>query len=104
MIGGHTPVAARRAGRLGDGFFPAKGSVEELAELVRVLRGAATAAGRDPDAIELTTGARDLDGVKRLHDIGFTRFVAPPPAYDIAQLPAAFARLQEELVGPLAAI
>jgi hypothetical protein len=42
--------------------------------------------------------------MKRLHDIGFTRFVAPPPAYDIAQLPAAFARLQEELVGPLASI
>ena len=68
------------------------------------MRDAATAAGRDPDAIELTTGARDLDGVKQLHDIGFTRFVAPPPAYDVAKLPTAFARLQEELVGPLASI
>ena len=71
---------------------------------MKVMRGAAAAAGRNPDAIELTTGARDLDGMKQLHDIGFTRFVAPPPAYDIAQLPAAFARLQEELVGPLASI
>ncbi|HEY5860876.1 MAG TPA: LLM class F420-dependent oxidoreductase [Actinomycetota bacterium] len=104
VIGGHTPIAARRAGRLGDGFFPAKGSVDELGVLVEVMRETAAAAGRNPDEIELTTGARDLDGMKRLHDIGFTRFVAPPPAYDIAQLPAAFARLQEELVGPLASI
>ncbi|MGD9704237.1 MAG: TIGR03619 family F420-dependent LLM class oxidoreductase, partial [Acidimicrobiia bacterium] len=104
VIGGHTPIAARRAGRLGDGFFPGKGSVEELGALLAVMRSAAADAGRDPDQIVLTTAARDLDGMKRLTDIGFTRFITPPPAYDVAQLPAAFARLQEELVGPLEAL
>src|SRR5918997_1050795 len=29
-IGGHSPAAARRAGRVGDGFFPAKGDVPTL--------------------------------------------------------------------------
>jgi probable F420-dependent oxidoreductase len=104
VIGGHTAVAARRAGRLGDGFFPAKGSVEELAAFIEVMRTAALDAGRDPSAIVLTTAARDLDTMKRLRDLGFTRFVAPPPAFAVEQLPAAFARLQEELIGPLSAL
>ncbi len=30
VIGGHTEVAARRAGRLGDGFFPGRGSPATL--------------------------------------------------------------------------
>ena len=30
-VGGHTDIAARRAGRLGDGFFPGRGSTEDLA-------------------------------------------------------------------------
>ena len=71
---------------------------------MQVMRDAAVAADRDPDAIELTTGARDLDGMKELHDLGFTRFIVPPPAFDLAQLPAAFARLQEDVVAPLAAL
>ena len=53
-IGGHSEAAARRAGRLGDGFFPGKGSHEELAHLFDVMREAAEQAGRDPDAIEVT--------------------------------------------------
>ena len=32
-VGGHTDAAARRAGRLGDGFFPAGGDHDELARL-----------------------------------------------------------------------
>ena len=38
LVGGHSKVAARRAGRLGDGFFPGKGSHEELPELFEVMR------------------------------------------------------------------
>ena len=53
-VGGHTKAAARRAGRLGDGFFPGKGSREEQAELFDVVRATAKEHGRDPDAIELT--------------------------------------------------
>lgn len=51
-IGGHSPAAARRAGRVGDGFFPAEGDV---ASLVRMARTEAAEAGRDPASIEITT-------------------------------------------------
>ena len=36
VIGGHTPAAARRAGRRGDGFFPGSGTIEELTELFAI--------------------------------------------------------------------
>jgi probable F420-dependent oxidoreductase len=77
-IGGHSKAAARRAGRLGDGFFPARGSVEQLTELFEVARNEATQAGRDPSAIEMTCGgAMDIEGVKRLADAGADRLVIP---------------------------
>jgi probable F420-dependent oxidoreductase len=77
-VGGHTKAAARRAGRLGDGFFPARGSHEELASLFELARSTATEAGRDPSVIEMTCGgAMDIDGVKRFADIGADRLVIP---------------------------
>jgi len=82
-VGGHTEVAARRAGRLGDGFFPGKGSHEELARLFDVVRDTAVEHGRDPSTIELTTGGngaiggKALDEVKALADIGTTRVILP---------------------------
>src|SRR5262249_37744224 len=68
-VGGHTEASARRAGRLGDGYFP--GALEpDLAHLLDVMRAAARDAGRDPDQIEITSGGvLDLDGVKRLADL-----------------------------------
>lgn len=82
-VGGHTEIAARRAGRLGDGFFPGKGSHEELARLFELVRTTATEHGRDPDAIEMTTGGNGavgsgaLDEVKALADIGTHRVIVP---------------------------
>jgi probable F420-dependent oxidoreductase len=55
-IGGHSAAAARRAGRLGDGFHPLGLTGDALAERIAQMREAAIAAGRDPDAIELTLG------------------------------------------------
>lgn len=57
-VGGHSSAAARRAGRYGDGFQPLGLDDEALDERVREMRLAATAAGREPDAIELSIGAR----------------------------------------------
>ena len=52
-IGGHTDIAARRAGRLGDGFFPGKGNHAELARTFELVRahggGARTRPRRDRD-------------------------------------------------------
>ena len=58
-IGGHSKRAARRAGELGDGFFPGKGN---LPELIDVVRQTATDAGRDATAIEITASHPGLFG------------------------------------------
>lgn len=92
VIGGHTTRAARRAGELGDGFFPGKGTPDELAALVTVMRQAAERSGRDPSSIELTTGAGDADTMVKLRALGFTRFAVPPPTYNLDKLPDALER------------
>ena len=55
-IGGHSRAAARRAGRLGDGFQPLGVGGSELIELIGIMRDEAGSAGRDPDALELSLG------------------------------------------------
>ncbi|MGA9866029.1 MAG: LLM class flavin-dependent oxidoreductase, partial [Acetobacteraceae bacterium] len=75
VIGGHTKAAARRAGRLGDGFFPARGTTPELLDLVRQT---AREAGRDPDAIEITVSAPDdLATIPELARAGIHRVTIP---------------------------
>jgi hypothetical protein len=53
-IGGHSRAAARRAGRIGDGFQPLVGP--ELPDLVALMRSEAIELGRDPAALELSLG------------------------------------------------
>jgi len=75
IIGGHSEAAARRAGRLGDGFFPARGAP---AELIATARQAAVAAGRDPDQLEITASLPDeLAELDRLRALGVTRVLVP---------------------------
>jgi probable F420-dependent oxidoreductase len=82
-IGGHSDAAAHRAGRLGDGFFPARGDHAELTHLFEIARTSARDAGRDPDALQFTTGGRGavgeraLDEVDALAKLGVTRVVVP---------------------------
>lgn len=56
IVGGHSEAAARRAGRLGDGFFPSIGAQVDTMPLLDLARRAAAEAGRDPAAIEMITG------------------------------------------------
>ena len=60
VIGGHSEAAARRAGRLGDGFFPSIGAQVDTVPLFDVVRRAAADAGRDPGEIEIMAGCPDL--------------------------------------------
>ncbi len=53
-IGGHSDAAARRAGRVGDGFQPLGLDPALLATRMDQLRAAAEGAGRDPDEVELS--------------------------------------------------
>ena len=56
VIGGHSEAAAKRAGRLGDGFFPPIGSQLDTVPLFDVVRRTAQAAGRDPKSVEIMAG------------------------------------------------
>jgi probable F420-dependent oxidoreductase len=75
IVGGHSKAAARRAGRLGDGFFPARGAPEELINLAR-----RTAADyeRDPHALEITLSVpASLDEIPKLAALGVSRVLVP---------------------------
>ena len=75
VVGGHSKLAARRAGRLGDGFFPARGAPEDL---FRTVRETAQACGRDPAEVELTCSIpEDLDDLPRLAAMGVGRVAVP---------------------------
>ena len=98
-VGGHTKAAARRAGRLGDGFFPGRSTVEDLAPLLEEMRTAARAAGRDPDAIEVSAGgAFDLESVERFREIGVDRVLIPPLSFDPVALDEALGTFAENVI------
>ncbi len=84
-IGGHSRKAAERAGRIGDGFFPASGNIPELVDM---MRQAATDAGRDVGAIEVTAPHLGMFGddakgaIEELASWGVQR--APVPAFLLA--------------------
>jgi probable F420-dependent oxidoreductase len=84
VVGGHVPGAARRAARIGDGFFPATGGFDVLPGLLDAMRDECRKLGRKPEEIELTTTAATLDPdtVKRYEDLGVSRLVVGPPAFD----------------------
>jgi probable F420-dependent oxidoreductase len=87
IIGGATAAAARRAGRLGDGFYPFVASVDELAGLLEIMGEAAHEAGRDPADIEVSCGSFSLmddtvfdqaaviEEIKRYEQAGVDRFI-----------------------------
>jgi probable F420-dependent oxidoreductase len=84
IVGGDTKAAARRAGRLGDGYFPARGASTELFD---EMRRAAETAGRNPSDIELTVSApTDLAEIEALARRGIARVAVPVSA--AAGLPA----------------
>ena len=89
-IGGHSRPAARRAGRLGDGFQPLGVGGAELSELIAIMREEGDMAGRDPDALELSLGHLvakiDSDRANKLAALGADRIVlAMPPIADLGE-------------------
>lgn len=78
IIGGHSPAAARRAGRLGDGFFPARATPDDLGPLIEEVHASAAAAQRRPDDVEITAGSVfDLDTARRFEELGADRVMCP---------------------------
>lgn len=84
VIGGHVKGAARRAARVGDGFFPLKAEGRRLDELLAELSHECARVGRDPRRIEITTASpgNDLDAIRRLEDKGVSRLAIGPPGFD----------------------
>jgi probable F420-dependent oxidoreductase len=103
IVGGYAPAAARRAGRIGDGFYPIIRERDKFKEAVALMGAEARKAGRDPDRIEITAGAAPLtlDAVKALEDLGVSRVLTRPPASDPAQLRPALAKIADEVIAKL---
>ena len=84
VIGGHTTRAAQRAARIGDGFFPGSGSLDDLRAAFDAMRAECAAIGRDPAEIELSAGGggRNLDEasarVEQLAALGVSRVIMAP--------------------------
>jgi probable F420-dependent oxidoreductase len=75
IVGGDSRAAARRAGRLGDGYFPAR---PVPAELLDEMRRAAKEAGRNPADIELTMAApAEPAEIEKLARQGVARVAVP---------------------------
>jgi len=97
VIGGHAPAAARRAARIGDGFFP--GRANELPRLIEELVGECARIGRDPSEVELTSGGpSDLDEIRRQQDLGVSRYVLMPPAFDPDGLRKGLEQLGDQVI------
>ena len=83
IIGGSSDAAARRTGRLGDGFFPYVIGPELLATRIETIRSTARDHGRDPDAIEITAwpgcwqpgASLDLAVMRQFAALGCSRLV-----------------------------
>ncbi len=104
VIGGHSDAAARRAGRLGDGFWPGKGDLDHLLD---VMRREAEAHDRDPEAIEvtwagdLTAGEDPVAAAAALAAKGVSRVIVP--SFLFWQDPeSSLAAFGESVVAPLA--
>ena len=111
VIGGHSHAAAKRAGRLGDGFFPGRGTPDELREMIDVMNQAAADADRNPSQIEITAAHPGLFGddpvgaAQELADVGVTRTIAPAfMLLGSEGLEAKATELAERVVAPIAPI
>jgi len=86
-VGGASRVAARRAGRRGDGYFPGGVlSAAERASQAELMRETAREAGRDPAALEYTRwGSLGMSAadVEDLAVQGVTRVVVPAASPDL---------------------
>ena len=110
VVGGHSEAAARRAGRLGDGFFPSIGAQVDTMPLLDVVRRSAEQAGRDPAMVELIlgcpgalpkSGSDPRAAVEERIARGAGRLALPVTAF-LPDLETTLARFGEEIIIPYA--
>jgi probable F420-dependent oxidoreductase len=87
IVGGHSEAAARRAGRLGDGFYPLGVGPERLASLRAVMDESAREHGRDPSRIEITcVGMPTVESAEFYASLGVHRMIFFPAEGDLEAL------------------
>ena len=103
IVGGHSEFAARRAGRLGNGYFPATGWDGDIKPLLAMVREEAGKCGRDPDEIQITTGLDPEDPVgsaERMAEMGAARVVVPSNQFS-GDIPGSLERYAAEVIAPV---
>lgn len=78
LIGGHAPLALKRAARIGDGWIHAGGSIDTLKpciEDINTYRKEYGTQDKDFEIHAITADAYSADGVKQLTDIGVTECI-----------------------------
>lgn len=81
IVGGVSEAALRRVGRLGDGWISDIHTTEELREIVARIRGYRAEYERSDAPLEIiaaSSDAFDLDGFRRLEDVGVTHVQTMP--------------------------
>jgi probable F420-dependent oxidoreductase len=110
-IGGHSEVSAKRAGRLGDGFFPAvdaqvyaeggsAAALDRLEHLITLARRTAEDHDRDPGVLEVSVNwgrAPSPEAMDRMRALGVKRVAVFPTSGDPANLDEPFAELAATL-------
>lgn len=110
LVGGHSDVAMARAVR-NDGWISANGTEAEIAELVGRLRTHLAEAGKADDTEfeinALAVDVMDVDGFRRLADLGVTDFQVVPWFYfggdptDLGVQIDSLSRFSEKVLGEL---
>lgn len=112
LIGGSSEFAAKRAGRLGDGWYPYVISPEDFAKGVETIHASAKEAGRDATKVELTiwpasfdfTKTFDVEFVKAYTEAGARRVMisnAESQTVDIQEQRDWIRRYQDEVLAKL---
>lgn len=89
VVGGESRAAARRAARLGDGYYPGPDSLEKLESAIGLLREECERADRDPSEIEISARypggfMEDPDtAISALGSLGIGRVIVP--AYEVTR-------------------
>jgi probable F420-dependent oxidoreductase len=103
VVGGHTAIAAKRAARYGDGFFPGRGDAKTLKPLIDTLHAECARLGRNPAEVEITGAnyAVDLDAVKAYQDLGITRIVTLPPGFEATAIESGLKAFADRVIAKL---
>ena len=98
-VGGHSPAAARRAGRYGDGFLAGVGEPAKLKELFAIAKEECARRGRKFEELELSCRGRpQADFVKAVQDLGVKRIAIPPPAFDPEGLTRGLEKIANDVI------